>query len=236
VDQNELSTPDSEESGEETHLRGGRASGVRAVLQEEIESGKLTPGTQLDERALATRFQVSRTPVREALQQLAVADLVRITPRHGASVTRLTVSQMRAIMETVGELESVAAKLSARRVDDDLRRQLDQAMDRCQEAAIQGGPAEYTLANHLFHDTIYAGSRNPYIAELIRKEQPHAPLPTQGLSFKRTNQQISTGSPADCSGNSGRRRGSGCLPHDAACASRCQWLFRVSCTYADEFF
>ncbi len=155
--------------GDESRPRGGRAHEIRTALQDEIESGKLPPGTPLDERALATRFQVSRTPVREALQQLAVNDLVRIAPRQGVTVARLSVSQVRAIMETVGELESLAAKLAARRVEDTLRQQLDEALQRCQDAAVQGGASEYALANTLFHETVYAGSRNPYVAELIRK-------------------------------------------------------------------
>lgn len=155
--------------GDDARPRGGRANEIRTALQEEIESGKLPPGTPLDERALAARFQVSRTPVREALQQLAVSDLVRIAPRQGVTVARLSISQVRAIMETVGELESLAAKLAARRVDDTLRQQLDDAVQRCQDAAVQGGSAEYAIANSLFHETVYAGSRNPYVAELIRK-------------------------------------------------------------------
>jgi DNA-binding GntR family transcriptional regulator len=55
---------------DEARPRAGRANEIRAALQEEIESGRLPPGSPLDERALALRFQVSRTPVREALQQL----------------------------------------------------------------------------------------------------------------------------------------------------------------------
>ena len=164
-----LSEADAAGSGDESRPRGGRANEIRTALQEEIESGKLPPGTPLDERALAARFQVSRTPVREALQQLAVNDLVRIAPRQGVTVARLSVSQVRAIMETVGELESLAAKLAARRVDDALRQQLDEALQRCQDAAVQGGSADYAQANTLFHEAIYAGSRNPYVAELIRK-------------------------------------------------------------------
>jgi DNA-binding GntR family transcriptional regulator len=154
---------------DETRPRGGRSHEIRAALQDEIESGKLPPGTPLDERALAARFQVSRTPVREALQQLAVNDLVRIAPRQGVSVARLSVSQVRSIMETVGELESLAAKLAARRVDEALRQQLDAALQRCQDAAVQGGSSDYALANAHFHEIIYAGCRNPYLAELIRK-------------------------------------------------------------------
>ena len=153
---------------DELRPRGGRANEIRAALQEEIESGKLPPGAPLDERALAARFQVSRTPVREALQQLAARDLVRIAPRQGVSVARLTINQVRAIMESVGELEALCAKLAARRVDDGLRQQLDDAVQRCQDAAVQGGAAEYSIANSFFHETVYAGSRNPYLADLIR--------------------------------------------------------------------
>ena len=153
---------------EEMRPRGGRANEIRTALQEEIESGSLPPGAPLDERALAARFQVSRTPVREALQQLAARDLVRIAPRQGMSVARLSINQVRAIMETVGELEALCAKLAARRVDDPLRKALDDAIQRGQDAAVQGGAAEYAIANTFFHETIYAGSRNAYLAELIR--------------------------------------------------------------------
>lgn len=160
--------PEGALSGDDSRPRGGRANEIRNVLQEEIESGSLPPGAALDERALASRFNVSRTPVREALQQLAARELVRIAPRQGVTVARLSISQVRAIMESVGELEALCAKLAARRVDDALRRELDKAVERCQDAAVQGGHAEYSMANSYFHETIYAGSRNPYLAELIR--------------------------------------------------------------------
>jgi DNA-binding GntR family transcriptional regulator len=83
-------------------------------------------------------------------------------------VARLSISQVRAIMETIGELEGMCAKLAARRVDDDLRAQLDAALQHCQDAAIQGGTEEYAQANAQFHEVIYVGSRNPYLADLIR--------------------------------------------------------------------
>jgi DNA-binding GntR family transcriptional regulator len=163
-----LNDPDSAVTGDDARPRGGRANEIRNALQDEIESGQLPPGSPLDERALAARFQVSRTPVREALQQLAARDLVRIAPRQGMSVARLSISQVRAIMETIGELEGVCAKLAARRVDDELRARLDAALQHCQDAAIQGGTEEYAQANTAFHEAIYVGSRNPYLADLIR--------------------------------------------------------------------
>ncbi len=154
--------------GGEVRPRQVRSGDIRAVLQDEIESGKLPPGSPLDERALAARFKVSRTPVREALQQLAARDLVRIAPRQGITVARLSVAKLRSMMEAIGEMEAACAKLAARRVDDTLRRELDTALARCQDAAVAGGAAEYALANSLFHEAIYAGSRNAYLAEQIR--------------------------------------------------------------------
>ena len=148
--------------------RGGRAADIRATLQDEIESGKLGPGAALDERALATRFDVSRTPVREALQQLAARGLVRIAPRQGVFVSRLSVNRVRAMLEYIGELESLCAKLAARRLDDEVRRALDAAVAQCEEAAEHGGAAEYAVANTVFHEAVYAGCRNEYLAEQIR--------------------------------------------------------------------
>jgi len=156
-------------AGDDARPRGGRAHLIIESLQDEIESGKLSPGTPLDERALAQRFNVSRTPVREALQQLAARNLVRIAPRQGVSVSRLSISQLRAITEGVGELEATCARLAARRVDDELRSRLEQALQHCQDAAVEGGSGEYSIANRHFHEVIYQGSRNPYLADLLRK-------------------------------------------------------------------
>lgn len=166
--QDTLAEPSFMLGAEEGRPRGGRANEIRLGLQEEIESGKLAPGSALDERALAARFNVSRTPVREALQQLAAHNLVRIVPRQGVFVSRLSISRVRAIMETIGELEAMCAKLAARRVDDALRAELDATVQKCQEAAIEGSTEEYAAANSAFHEVIYAGTRNGYLADLIR--------------------------------------------------------------------
>ena len=63
---------------------------IRNLLTDEIAAGGLAAGSALDEQQLADRFGASRTPVREALRQLAVSGLVEIRPRRGVVVTRLT--------------------------------------------------------------------------------------------------------------------------------------------------
>ncbi|KDB07255.1 transcriptional regulator, GntR family [Burkholderia sp. lig30] len=149
-------------------IRASLASDIRATLQAEIESGQLAPGIQIDERALAARFNVSRTPVREALQHLAARDMVVISPRQGITVARLSIAKVRSMLEYVGELEALCARFSARRASDALRDALDHALMVCQQAAVDGDPGEYALANALFHDAIYDGSRNECLAGQIR--------------------------------------------------------------------
>jgi DNA-binding GntR family transcriptional regulator len=157
-----------EPAADQHKLASGRAGDIRLILQNEIENGILLPGMHLDERALAERFEVSRTPVREALQHLAACNLVFIAPRHGVTVARLSIQDIRATLEFIGELESVCAKMSARRVTQALRQALDENLQSCQEAALDGDPRAYAIANAGFHEAIYEGSCNAYLSEHIR--------------------------------------------------------------------
>ena len=149
-------------------LRASLANEIRATLQAEIQAGELAPGATIDERALAARFNVSRTPVREALQHLAARDLVAISPRQGITVARLSIAKVRSMLEYIGELEALCARFCARRAGEAEHEALDRALLACQQAAVQSDALEYARANALFHDTIYDGSRNECLAEQIR--------------------------------------------------------------------
>ena len=71
-------------------LRGGRAEEIGRKIADEIVLGHFEPGSRRDEVMLASRFNVSRTPVREALKQLATQGLVICRPNRGAVVAELT--------------------------------------------------------------------------------------------------------------------------------------------------
>ncbi|GLR66979.1 GntR family transcriptional regulator [Acidocella aquatica] len=143
------------------------AAVIRDTLEDEIEKGILPPGASLDERSLAERFNVSRTPVREALQQLAAIDLVKIAARNGVFVSRLTVSELRSMVELLAVLESVCAMFAARRLTDDLRTELLENMKKCEQAVAEHDYPAYRKANEAFHGAIYAASRNPYLAQIV---------------------------------------------------------------------
>jgi DNA-binding GntR family transcriptional regulator len=62
---------------------------IQNQIMEDICSGELQPGTRLEEKDLAERYDVSRTPVREALRHLAATGIVEFRPRHGVYILKL---------------------------------------------------------------------------------------------------------------------------------------------------
>lgn len=141
---------------------------IRAALEAEITSGQLVAGARIDEQALMERFEVSRTPAREALLQLISAGLVTTLPRQGAVVATLTVPEYVAMLEVLTELEGLAARLAARRMPAVQRRQLQEADQACREAAQRDDPVAYGRANTRFHEIIYDGSLNEVLAKQLR--------------------------------------------------------------------
>ncbi|MGB7946476.1 MAG: GntR family transcriptional regulator, partial [Candidatus Binatia bacterium] len=76
------------------------ADRLRKALEDEIVTGRLAPGARLDEVSLATRFAVSRTPIREALNQLSTSGLIQMRPRRGAIVNPVTTEDLVEMFET----------------------------------------------------------------------------------------------------------------------------------------
>lgn len=141
---------------------------IRQAIEAEITSGQLVSGARIDEQALMERFEVSRTPAREALLQLMSAGLVVSVPRQGAVVAGLSAPEYVAMLEVLVELEGLAARLAARRMPAAQRRQLEAADAACRLAALNDDPDSYARANQVFHETIYDGSLNPVLARQLR--------------------------------------------------------------------
>ena len=86
---------------------------TRILLQNTDASGELALGSRLDENQLAARFGVSRTPIREALLQLAVTGLIQTKPRRGAIVSAPEPHLLLAMFETMAEIEAIFDSLEA---------------------------------------------------------------------------------------------------------------------------
>ncbi len=140
-----------------------RAQDLRQTIEDEIVEGRLALGARLDEVQLAARFGVSRTPIREALLQLAVSGLVETKPRRGTIVSSPEPHNLVAMFETMAEIEAACGRLAARRLGASDREALEAALAAC--AAASDDCEAYYAENYVFHGLIYRASRNAFLAE-----------------------------------------------------------------------
>lgn len=134
-------------------------------LSREIVEGVLRPGARLDEQGLARRFDVSRTPVREALARLASSGLVERRPHRGVIVASPSAARLASLFELMCELEGVCARLAALRLSADELAALDRLHHASQALAEAGDASGYADVNRDFHAAIYAGAHNEPLVE-----------------------------------------------------------------------
>jgi DNA-binding GntR family transcriptional regulator len=146
-----------------THSR--MSEKLKETLEERIVTGKYLPGMRLDETELATEFAVSRTPVREALIQLAFYGLIEMRPRRGAIVTELSHQRLYEMFEVMAELEGMSARLAARRHTDSDLKDIQDAQAACDRAFELGDVDNYYHENERFHMAIYAATHNSFLIE-----------------------------------------------------------------------
>jgi DNA-binding GntR family transcriptional regulator len=141
---------------------------ITGQIEDDIVARRILPGSRLDERLLAERFGVSRTPVREALVRLSVAGLVEIRRNQGAFVTEMTPSRLIGILEVMADLKMLAARLAARRMTIEEREALKALRDETAECVAVGDLRGYFNKATALHDAIYDGSHNEFLIETAR--------------------------------------------------------------------
>lgn len=149
--------------------RRARSGDIRDILEQEIVTGERGAGERLDEQAVAKRFGVSRTPVREAINQLASAGLVEQIPNRGAFVRETGLADLVEMFEVMAELEAMAGRLAARRIDVAGRARLQEALAACETAAARNAPDDYYYENERFHEAIYGACGNSFLAAEARR-------------------------------------------------------------------
>ena len=141
-------------------------------IEDIVLSGELPAGAKLDEMVLARRFNVSRTPIREALRHLASTGIVDIVPNRGAFVAILSDERLHDMFIAMGELESTCARLAAISMAPLERQALQRLHNRMQEAAERDDVGSFGEMNEAFHTLLYRGSHNHYLeglASALRK-------------------------------------------------------------------
>jgi DNA-binding GntR family transcriptional regulator len=181
-------------------------------IADDILSGRIAPGAKLDEQMLAERFNVSRTPVREALRQLLGTGLVESIPRRGAVVTSFGPERLSQLYETIGELETLCARLAAQRMTAIERKELELALVPLLAAAAAGDRDAYLERSDALHDIIHRGCHNPFLVDLVRAYRMRS-LPFRNLQ-PYTRERVKNSS------DEHRRMVAAIVAHDADEATR----------------
>lgn len=163
-----------------TESAGTKADDIALALEESIVAGDIAPGTVLRQDKLSEQFEVSRTPVREALRRLAALGLVSFVPNRGVRVRTLSRDELREAFLVRAELESLATELATPLITADDMAALEEAerrfsdltlelRDSTREGSVPASlVAEWVHGNHAFHDVIYAAAGAPYIERLAK--------------------------------------------------------------------
>lgn len=158
-----------------------KADDIARVLEDEIVGGLIEPETVMRQEQLSERFEVSRTPVREALRRLAALGLVSFEPNRGVRVRAISPAELREAYLVRAELEALATEIATPRMTPADLAELDAAERRFAELTLElreqarrgvDGDSrlfvEWMQANYTFHDVIYAAAAMPLVERLAK--------------------------------------------------------------------
>ncbi|MCJ7626618.1 MAG: GntR family transcriptional regulator [Anaerolineaceae bacterium] len=134
-------------------------------LRSFILTNQLSPGERLIQVELAKKLGVSRTPIREALNILASEGLVTLSPYKGATVTRLSLSDLEELYCVRFALESHAGYLAAINISDEEIEELEEILQAMAEAAEQRNVSALKELNFHFNKKIFIASRKSFLCE-----------------------------------------------------------------------
>lgn len=143
------------------------ASIIAERLRNGILDGSFPPGTQLAEANLAQRLQVSRGPVREALQRLIQEGLLRSQPHRGVFVTTLDETDIADVYLARGAIERAAVRVLLERGDRSSFANLERLLERMSKAAQRDRWAAVADLDLQFHETLVAASGSKRLVRMF---------------------------------------------------------------------
>jgi len=136
-------------------------------IEKAIVKGVLKPGQKLSLEELASQFQVSQIPVREALNRLAAMGLIVRKPNQGTFVVEFSPEELKAILEVRDRLEGLAVRLAALRATPDEIKALRKLIAQMEKAASSENTIQLSEVDIIFHRTLWACTRNPFLEKSL---------------------------------------------------------------------
>ena len=127
---------------------------VYRALKTEIIKGSLKPGTKLSEGKIAKQMGVSRTPIREALRELAAEGFVKISPNQGVMVSNASVEDVQEVLQIRGVLEGLAARLAIKTINEENIKELEKYQKRMEYYTNKDDVLAFSEIDAEFHELI----------------------------------------------------------------------------------
>jgi len=137
------------------------------TVKEAIITGSLRPGELIQERELARRYQLSKTPVREALQALQREGLVEAVPRAGYIVSAMTTRDVQDLFQLRSILETAATELAARNASEEVLKDLRESANFKYIHGDQASYEAFLKLNTEFHHKVAQASGNKRLAQIV---------------------------------------------------------------------
>ncbi|MEO1283119.1 MAG: GntR family transcriptional regulator [Pseudomonadota bacterium] len=148
--------------------RRGLHEELTEQLRRAIIHGELEAGTKISEKALCEQFGVSRTPVREAIKILSTEGLIQLNQNRGASVTELTLSDLKDAFPIMATLEGLAGQLACKNASDAQIARASALQTRLEAMFKSGDRKGYFKVNEDIHELFIEASGNAALPRLIR--------------------------------------------------------------------
>lgn len=137
-------------------------------LRDLILSGEIQPRSRVNEVNLCERFNISRTPLREAIKLLAAEGLLDLLPNRGARVSALSRLEVEEIFQVVGALEALACELACQLIGEEELTALETANGDMVEAWKAKDYPRYFERNRQIHEAIIVAARNGALDAVYR--------------------------------------------------------------------
>lgn len=136
---------------------------VTENLRDNIVSGQFELGSQLSEARIARDLNVSRTPVREAINRLEMEGLLTVEPQRGSFVFNLEPYELARLCDARVCLETAALRTAVQDRPDVLHDALADCVERMTVARAAGDDAEYLAQDTIFHQSLFDAAKNRFL-------------------------------------------------------------------------
>ena len=166
------------------------SAGPYADLQRDILSGEIPSESKLTEQAVCKRYNVSRTPVREAFRQLEADGLIENIPNRGAFVTGLSKRDISDLFDLRALFEIQAVEWAIRRMTTEDIESLRETVEFMEFYTLRNDIEKVLMFNSQFHSILYAGTKDRMIEKTLYTYQTYlkysAPAKTYTGDYLKT--------------------------------------------------